>query len=59
MKTNRADSCLYEIPELEETEFEFLATTCRGVEDSNDIGHWGDSMCIAMDVTGDLPMFDA
>ena len=58
MKTIRADSSLYEIPELEETEFVFSISSCARIEDANDIGHIGDSISIAMDVSYDFPAFD-
>lgn len=56
MKTKYADYSLDEIPELEETAFEF--SVCRRFEDSNDVGHIGDSISFAMDVTGDFAAFD-
>ena len=58
MKTKYADYSLDEIPELEETEFEFSVSACRRFEDSNDVGQMGDSISIAMDVTGEFAAFD-
>jgi hypothetical protein len=59
MKTKRADYSLYEIPELEETEFEFSVSSCPGIEDANDIGDMSDSISFAMDIGGEFSMFDA
>ena len=58
MKIKYADYSLDEIPELEETEFEFSVSSCRRIEDANDVGNAGDSISIAMDVTGDFAAFD-
>jgi hypothetical protein len=58
MKTKYADYSLDEVPELEETEFEFSASSCRRFEDSNDFGHMGDSISFAMDATGNFAAFD-
>jgi hypothetical protein len=57
MKTKRADRALYELPELEETEFEF--STSARFEDANDIGCIGDSISFAMDANSDFHAFDA
>jgi hypothetical protein len=57
MKTKRADRALYELPELEETEFEF--STRGRFEDANDIGCIGDSISFAMDANSDFHAFDA
>jgi hypothetical protein len=59
MKTRRADYSHYEIPELEETEFEFSVSTCPRIEDANDAGHISDSISFAMDVGDEFSMFDA
>lgn len=58
MKTRYADYSLDEIPELEETEFEFSVSSCRRIDDANDIGHICDSISIAMDVGSEFQMFD-
>ena len=59
MKTRRADFSHYEIPELEETEFEFSVSSCRRFEDANDGGHIGDSISFSMDVGDAFSMYDA
>ena len=59
MKTIRADRSLYELPELEETEFEFSISASARFEDANDIGCIGDSISFAMDVNSDFHAFDA
>jgi hypothetical protein len=57
MKIKRADRALYELPELEETEFTF--STRGQFEDANDIGCIGDSISFAMDANSDFHAFDA
>ena len=59
MKTMRAEYSLYEIPELEEAEFEFSVSSCRRIEDANDAGHIGDSISFAVDFSDDFSTFDA
>jgi hypothetical protein len=58
MKTKYADYSLDEVPELEETEFEFSVSSCRRFEDANDSGDIGDSISITLDITGDIATFD-
>jgi len=57
LKTRRADFSHFEIPELEETEFEFSVSTCRRYEDANDGGCIGDSISFAIDL-GDALTYD-
>jgi len=59
LKTRRADFSHFEIPELEETEFEFSVSTCRRYEDANDSGYMGDSISISMDLGDALTTLDA
>lgn len=59
MKTIRAEYCLYDVPELEETEFEFPASGSARFEDANDFGHTGDSISFRMDLGGEFSAFDA
>lgn len=46
MKRMPSDFSLYEIPELDETEFALSVSPCSRIEDSNDIGDIGDSFSI-------------
>jgi hypothetical protein len=57
MKRKYADYSLDEIPELEETEFVFSARP--RFEDSNDVGHMGDSISFSVDLGDALQSFDA
>ncbi|MBK5103629.1 MAG: hypothetical protein JJE42_05230 [Burkholderiales bacterium] len=50
MKKFRAEYSLSEIPEMEETEFEFSVSSHQRFEDANDFGHMGDSISISMDL---------
>ncbi len=59
MKTIPVDYSLCEIPELEETEFEFSLSTRPRIEDANDFGHIGDSISFAMEVGDAFSAFDA
>lgn len=58
MKTMPAGYALYEIPELEETEFVLSVSPCPRIEDVNDGGHIGDAISIAVDMIDELPTFD-
>jgi hypothetical protein len=58
MKTKYAAYSLDEVPELEETEFEFSVSSCRRFEDANDGGDIGDSISITMDITGEFALLD-
>lgn len=59
MKTIPAEYCLYDVPELEETEFVFPASASPRFEDANDFGHIGDSISFSMDLGDDFASFDA
>lgn len=59
MKTIRAEYCLYDVPELEETEFVLPASSSRRFEDANDFGHMGDSISFSMDTGDQFAAFDA
>ena len=48
MKTKPADYSLYEIPELEESEFALSVSPCPRFEDLNDIGEMGDLFSIGL-----------
>ena len=58
MKARYDEYSLYDIPELEETEYAFAVSTRQRFEDSNDIGCTGDSISIAMEVGDGFSMFD-
>jgi hypothetical protein len=58
MKARYAEYSLYDIPELEETEFAFATSARPRFEDANDIGCIGDSISIAMEVGDGFSMFD-
>jgi len=55
MKSRLADYSLYDIPELEETEFALSVSPCPRIEDSNDIGGICDSFSIGLDLIDELP----
>jgi hypothetical protein len=55
MKSRPTDYSLYDIPELEETEFALAVSPCRRIEDANDIGEIGDSFSIGLDLIDELP----
>lgn len=59
MKARYADYSLDEIPELEETAFEFAVLTRPPIEDANDGGHIGDSISFSMEAGDDFSVFDA
>ena len=59
MKIISREYSLCEIPELEETEFEFSVSACPRIEDANDFGDIGDSISFAMDLGDALQTFDA
>ena len=54
MKSRPTDYSLYDIPELEETEFALAVSRCRRIEDANDIGEIGDSFSIGLDLINEL-----
>jgi len=54
MRTMPTEYALYEIPELEETEFALAVSPCPRIEDANDGGCIGDSISIAMDLSEDF-----
>jgi hypothetical protein len=54
MKNRPTDHFLYDIPELEETEFALSVSPCRRIEDANDIGETGDSFSIGLDLIDEL-----
>jgi hypothetical protein len=60
MKNLPAVYALYEIPELEETEFTLSVSPCPRIEDEDarDGGHIGDRFSIAADVGNELPLFE-
>jgi hypothetical protein len=58
MITGRAGYALYEIPELEVTEFAISVSTCPGIEDANDVGRMGDSISITLDISDEISTFD-
>jgi hypothetical protein len=58
MKARHTDYSLYEVPELEETQFEFAVLTRPRIEDTNDGGHMGDSISFAIDGGDEFSMFD-
>ena len=51
MKKRPADYSLYDIPELEESEFALRVSPFPRIEDPNDIGGIGDSFSIGLDLT--------
>ena len=53
-----AGYALYEVPELEVTEFAISVSTCPGIEDANDVGHIGDSISITVDISDEISTFD-
>ena len=55
MKSRSADYSLYDIPELEETEFALSVSPCPRIEDSNDIGDIGDWFSVGSTATDALP----
>lgn len=59
MKTKPAEYCLYDVPELEETEFVLPVSASSRFEDANDYGHLGDSISFSMDLGDDIASFDA
>lgn len=59
MKTIPGEYSLSEIPELEETEFEFSVSRFPRIEDANDFGHICDSVSFAMDLGDAFQTFDA
>jgi hypothetical protein len=58
MRITPAGYTLYEIPELEETEFALSVSPCPRIEDANDSYHIGDSISIAVDVSDAFPNAD-
>ena len=46
MKNMPFDNSLYDIPELEDSEFALSVSPCPRIEDFNDIGDIGDSFSI-------------
>ena len=48
-----------EIPELDEDDFVFSASTGPRIEDANDFGHMGDSISFSMDANFDIAAYDA
>lgn len=48
MKNKPADYSLYEIPELDDSEFSLSVSPCPRFEDLNDIGEIGDSFSIGL-----------
>jgi len=48
-----------EIPELDEDDFVFSASTRPGIEDANDFGHTGDSISFSMDANFEIAAYDA
>ena len=59
MKIMRTEYSLYEIPELEEADFEFSVPACRRIEDANNAGYMGDSISMAVDFGESFSTFDA
>jgi len=49
MKHKSADYSLYEIPELEDSEFALRVSPCPRIEDPNENGEIGDSFSIGLD----------
>lgn len=49
MKIMRTEYSLSELPELEEAEFEFSASSCPRIEDANNAGYIGDSISMDAD----------
>lgn len=54
MRITPAGYTLYEIPELEETEFALSVSPCPQIEDSNDGGYLGDTISISVDLSDDI-----
>jgi hypothetical protein len=54
MRNTPAGYTLYEIPELEETEFALSVSPCPQIEDSNDGGYIGDTISISVDLGDDI-----
>jgi hypothetical protein len=48
-----------EIPELDEDDFVFSASTGPHIEDANDFGSTGDSISFSLDANFDISAFDA
>ena len=55
MKKRPADYSLWDIPELEESEFALPLSQCRRIEDPNDIGDIGDLFSVGVDLIDELP----
>lgn len=54
MKNLPSEYSLYDIPELEESEFALSVSPCPRIEDSNDMGDMGDSFSIGSIVADEL-----
>lgn len=54
MKKRHIDYSLYDVSELEETEFARSVSPYRRIEDPNDIGEIGDSFSIGLDLIDEL-----
>jgi hypothetical protein len=57
MKHRSADYSLYEIPELEESEFALCISPYPRIEDPNENGGIGDSFSIGLDLIDEFPGF--
>ena len=54
MKSSPAGYILYEIPELEETEFALMISPCPRIEDASDAARLDDSISFAVDTRDEL-----
>ena len=55
MKKRPAAYSVYDIPDLEESEFALSVSPYPRIEDPNEIGEIGDSFSIGLDLIDDLP----